>query len=364
MGEAVLLPVELVLVDPSRFSPRSVALDAEQVDQLARLLADGVELPPLRVARPVEATAEWCGCPQSWSQQRRAAYQARGRAIPHAVYPIAPEAVLIDGLARYWAFRERGAKQVPAVYDESPVAGVAEVLARAWAANARHGRRLTDADVREAFCRLWLGRPPKASHERWTPGEGALPVGEIAQRLGRTETWCAEMIRVARVVYAVGLELSHRAARSIGRLEPTEWRGLVWTWADELRVHPIVDERGVPTGDLATVPGMSGRDVERLIEAMLKRLPGERDLTPQPPSRDGKGESEPPAEDNGQLILEFECDLAAPQSEVRRVLDVVDRLAPKLLLEVYGPLTQLQAETTIACHRARARLRAAGLLER
>lgn len=361
MGEALLLPVEALLVDPSRFSPRAVAVEAEQLDQLAGVLAEGGELPPLRVARPAEATAEWCGCPQHWSQQRRAAYQARGRSIPHAVYPIAPEAVLIDGLARYWAYRECGAKQVPVVFDEAPVTGVSDVLARALEANSRHGRRLADADLRATFCRLWLGREPKASHERWTPAEGALPVLEIAARLGRTETWCADMIRVARVVYTVELPLSNRAARAIGRLEPGAWRGFVWTWDDELRVHPIVDERGVPTGDLATVPQMGARDVERLVETVLKQLPG---VEPAGGRRQPSAEPRPElVEDNGQMILEFDCDLVAPATEVRRVLEVVDRLSPALLLGVYGPLQQLRAETTMACERARVRLRAAGLLE-
>lgn len=363
MGETALLAVEALLVDPSRFSPRVTKVDAEQLDQLAGVLAEGGELPPLRVARLLDSTAEWCGCPQSWSQQRRAAYQARGRAIPHAVYPIAPEAVLIDGLARYWAFRERGAKQVPVTFDDAPATGVADVLARALEANSRHGRRLADADLRTTFCRLWLGREPRASHERWTPAEGALPATEIAQRLGRTETWCADMIRVARVVYTVGLELSCRAARAIGRLEPGDWHGFVWTWDDQLRTHPVVDERGVPTGDLATVPAMSARDVERLVEAVLKQLPGAA-LPAEPPSRGAPGESaRQPTEPSGQYILEFEWDALTPAAEVRRVLDVVDRLAPALLLDVYGPLQQLQAETTIACQRARARLRAAGLLE-
>lgn len=353
-----LIDVEALLVDPSRFGPRAVAVDEAQVHRLALALADGEELPPLVVAPAADPLAEWYACPRHWTRQQRVNWAGRERDTPWSRLPLEPVAVVIDGVARYWAHRAAGTKQVPVVMDTA-VCTPTEVLARACALNLRNSRQLGDPDLRETFTRLWLGRPVKGSHERWRPDPEALTLTAVADLFGRSVSWCSAMQRYCKVTYSLGgLDLGLRKSVALARLEAERWRPFVFDYADRLALHVLLDEWGGATAMLATVPQMSAADLDRLIEAELN----DEEAAALRRRRQKPAKPATPAPEEGRWFQgELTLDWSEPLSELRRYYTVLDELSPSQAAEVARAVGPLVEDSTRIWQRAREIARRGGI---
>lgn len=353
-----LIAAEDLLVDPSRFGPRAVPVDEAQVHRLAQALADGEALPPLVVAPAADPLADWYACPRHWTRQQRVNWAGRERDTPWSRLPLEPVAVVIDGVARYWAHRAAGTKRVPVVM-EPPVATATEALARACALNLRNARQLGDADLRETFARLWLGRPVKSSHERWRPEAEALTLTAVADLCGKSVGWCSAMQRYCKVVYALGgLDLGLRKSVALARLEAERWRPFVYDYADRLALHVLLDEWGGATPMLATVPQMSAADLDRLIEAELN----DEEASAARRRRAKPAQPATPAPEKGKWFQgELQLDWSEPLSELRRYYTVLDELSPRQAADVARAVGPLVEDSTRIWERAREIARRGGI---
>lgn len=352
MTETVRMDVEELLVDPSRFAVRSVPVDEAQVDQLVLAIEAGETLRPLVVAPASDPLAAWYACPRHWVRQQRVAHAGRERDTPYSRLPLEPAAVLLDGVARYWAHRRAGAREV-AVIVTPPVATPTEVLARALALNLRNSCQVDETGLRRTFERLWLGRPPKASHEHWAPTDEALPLNLVADLLGRSTAWCGAMIRYAKVTYRLGLDLGMRKSVALSRLPEEEWRRRVFDYQDRLKLYSPIDEYGGPRLTLAAVPDMSARELERMVEQVWLldddgdefEAPsgppgGRRPVEPAEPAPAVAVAEPPRAVYQGELPLDW----SAEAERVREVARLRERLAPEQAYELCVALAGVVSE--------------------
>ncbi len=282
--EQITVNLSEVLVDP-RLSPRRVPVDDDFLARLAEVLADGGELPPLRVARLSDRTAPWCSGQAPQSRRARVEYLAVGRQLPWSNLRSLPELVLIDGLSSYWALMAAGRKTAPAEVLAEPVSEPREVTALAYQANLRHGRRLDDRDQQVVFVRFWLGREVRDGHESWTPAADGLGAVEAAARLGHGPAWATKMQAWVQVEQVTQLPLRLTCGYALSRLPEGDWYGFCWLGAGADRAerrHPYLDDA------LRPVSGEAPRPVRELPRVQIERhvqrlmLAAERGEVPEP----------------------------------------------------------------------------------
>jgi hypothetical protein len=334
-----------LVVDPKKGSPRATPVDEAMLDALVAAITEGETLPPLAVCRTATPDDEPFACPAHWRQADRAKWAAQARNEPFVNAPLQGNFVLYDGLTRYWAMRAAGVDRCDVVVHDSVVAGWDEVLALAVRANLRNARRLTDTDLRGAFCNLWLGRPLKDAYERFTPADDAPALADIGRLLGKSQSWCYDMVAYNKVFYATRVDLGLRRSLAIAKLDPEQWERFCLTSDGELRVHFLVNAAGQPTGGMKTVADMSSKELELVIALALRQ----EEMVPAAAEDDaGEGcEATPPeSEPTGQFVMDFELDWDAPAVvNIRRLADCAAQLAPKQAYDQAIAMSPLVSET-------------------
>lgn len=356
------MSLEEILVDPTRFSARAVAVDEAMVADLAADAGEGRELPPLKVVIPVDRNAAWCACQKRHTQQGLAAWRARMERTPHGNLPTLPEAVLYDGTTIYWALRAAGVTSHPVEIHIEPVAGVRDVLALALAANNRNSRRLTDTDLRVTFARLWLGREVYERNETWSPGLDGMDCSRIAELVGKSAGWVSQMKAYLKVHYRVKLDLGLGRSYALSQLDPDLWKAFVWE-GEALRLVPRLDDKLRPRADcgLATIPELTVKEVERLVQRAQMRE------QPTAPAEDAaptlKGQAKLP-------LAEAECyqgELPLVWDPVRTAMKTLYEAAPRLDLEqtraAYEAYRPIYIEAVATWERLQERAKRLGVLE-
>lgn len=342
MAEATLVEAQVgtvalddLMVDPELGTARCNPRDEATVDRLVEALRHGETLPPIRVAPILDPLAAWCGLADHWQQGPRVAWDLKYRDDPFANRPYQPKFALVDGLSIVAATRRHLAETEPrrrkaitftANVDSQPVGSVIEVKLRAVEANLRNGRQLTDTDLRSTFEFLWLGRPAKLKHERWTVDEQAIPLDAIARTLGRSDAWCRQMICQVQMRVALGgFDLGPRKANILGRLDPAEWHKFVFRWDGEPHLYHQIDETGQPTAaEPLTVAQMPAAMLERIVDLKLQALA-------EPPSGGviaPEIDDEPEVE-GGQYVLDFDFDWTAVRSAIQPLKINAKKLTPE-----------------------------------